>query len=116
MGGCPLPVACRYGGDVVTVIPLLIPGTVPPRDWQDPTTADLDAIEHAWRNLARCQYTDPEIFFPEKGGSTAPAKKICAGCEVRAKCEDYALKNHELYGIWGGLSDRERRKLWREAA
>lgn len=64
---------------------------------------------------ALCAQTDPEIFFPEKGGSTREAKKICAGCEVRAECLAYALNNDERFGIWGGLSERERRRLKRAA-
>jgi WhiB family redox-sensing transcriptional regulator len=65
----------------------------------------------AWRERALCPQTDPETFFPDKGGSTREAKMICAACEVRAECLDYALANDERFGIWGGLSERERRKL-----
>ncbi|HEV6953776.1 WhiB family transcriptional regulator [Promicromonospora citrea] len=68
-----------------------------------------------WQERALCAQTDPEAFFPEKGGSTREAKKVCAGCEVRAECLDYALENDERFGIWGGLSERERRKLKRRA-
>jgi WhiB family redox-sensing transcriptional regulator len=69
----------------------------------------------AWQSDALCAQTDPEAFFPEKGGSTRDAKKICASCEVRAQCLEYALQNDERFGIWGGLSERERRKLRRRA-
>ncbi len=69
----------------------------------------------AWQADALCAQTDPEAFFPEKGGSTREAKRICDGCEVRSECLDYALANDERFGIWGGLSERERRKLRREA-
>jgi WhiB family redox-sensing transcriptional regulator len=68
-----------------------------------------------WQERALCAQTDPEAFFPEKGGSTREAKKVCASCEVRADCLDYALANDERFGIWGGLSERERRKLKRRA-
>jgi WhiB family redox-sensing transcriptional regulator len=68
-----------------------------------------------WQDRALCAQTDPEAFFPEKGGSTREAKKVCSGCEVRAECLDYALANDERFGIWGGLSERERRKLKRRA-
>ncbi|WP_033327987.1 WhiB family transcriptional regulator [Promicromonospora sukumoe] len=68
-----------------------------------------------WQERALCAQTDPEAFFPEKGGSTREAKKVCSGCEVRAECLDYALENDERFGIWGGLSERERRKLKRRA-
>jgi WhiB family transcriptional regulator, redox-sensing transcriptional regulator len=68
-----------------------------------------------WQERALCAQTDPEAFFPEKGGSTREAKKICTGCEVRAECLEYALANDERFGIWGGLSERERRRLRRRA-
>ncbi|RMI02854.1 WhiB family transcriptional regulator [Cellulomonas triticagri] len=66
-----------------------------------------------WQERALCAQTDPEAFFPEKGGSTREAKKVCQGCEVRSECLEYALENDERFGIWGGLSERERRKLKR---
>jgi len=69
----------------------------------------------AWQERALCAQTDPEAFFPEKGGSTREAKRVCASCEVREECLEYALANDERFGIWGGLSERERRKLKRRA-
>ena len=54
---------------------------------------------------------DEMAFFPVKGGSTREAKRVCRGCEVRAECLEYALANDERFGIWGGLSERERRRL-----
>ena len=66
-----------------------------------------------WQERALCAQTDPEAFFPEKGGSTREAKRICLGCEVRDACLDYALAHDERFGIWGGLSERERRRLKR---
>jgi len=74
------------------------------------------ADEQGWQERALCAETDPEAFFPEKGGSTREAKKICTGCEVRAECLEYALGNDERFGIWGGLSERERRRLRRRAS
>ena len=75
--------------------------------------AEADA--QSWQEQALCAETDPEAFFPEKGGSTREAKKICTGCEVKAECLEYALANDERFGIWGGLSERERRRLRRRA-
>ena len=57
-----------------------------------------------------CAQTDPEAFFPDKGGSTRDAKKVCGACAVRSACLEYALDHEERFGIWGGLSERERRK------
>ena len=75
--------------------------------------AEADA--QSWQEQALCAETDPEAFFPEKGGSTREAKKICTGCEVKAQCLEYALANDERFGIWGGLSERERRRLKKAA-
>jgi len=79
----------------------------------DDFDALFDAMEDTWQDRALCAQTDPEAFFPEKGGSTREAKRICSGCEVKAECLDYALHNDERFGIWGGLSERERRRLKR---
>lgn len=74
-----------------------------------------DDSAFAWQAEALCAQTDPEAFFPEKGGSTREAKRVCQSCTVRAECLEYALANDERFGIWGGLSERERRKLKRAA-
>jgi WhiB family transcriptional regulator, redox-sensing transcriptional regulator len=74
---------------------------------------DEPVEEPDWQERALCAQTDPEAFFPEKGGSTREAKRICSGCEVRAECLEYALAHDERFGIWGGLSERERRRLRR---
>lgn len=71
--------------------------------------------ELGWQERALCAQTDPEAFFPEKGGSTREAKKVCQTCEVRNECLEAALMNDERFGIWGGLSERERRKLKKQA-
>lgn len=80
-----------------------------------PESAAEPAEEPDWQERALCAQTDPEAFFPEKGGSTREAKRICSGCEVRAECLEYALAHDERFGIWGGLSERERRRLRRTA-
>ena len=82
-------------------------------DWADGIVGD-DA-EGEWAERALCAQTDPEAFFPEKGGSTREAKKVCLGCDVRSECLEYALANDERFGIWGGLSERERRRLKKSA-
>ncbi|ORM35863.1 WhiB family transcriptional regulator [Williamsia sp. 1135] len=73
----------------------------------------FEDIEDQWQDRALCAQTDPEAFFPEKGGSTREAKRICQGCEVRSECLEYALHKDERFGIWGGLSERERRRIKR---
>lgn len=82
---------------------------------QSPWSLFLGLEQQDWQERALCAQTDPEAFFPEKGGSTREAKRICAGCEVRAECLEYALAFDERFGIWGGLSERERRRLKRGA-
>lgn len=74
-----------------------------------------DAAESGWQDRALCAQTDPEAFFPEKGGSTREAKRVCSRCDVRGDCLTFALGHDERFGIWGGLSERERRRLKREA-
>lgn len=69
-----------------------------------------------WMRDALCAQTDPDAYFPVKGGSTRAAKAICARCEVREQCLEWALANDERFGIYGGLSERERRQLKRERA
>ena len=65
----------------------------------------------SWQDDGLCAQADPEAFFPEKGGSTKRAKSICRRCPVKDECLKYALDNDERFGIWGGLSERERRDL-----
>lgn len=82
---------------------------------------DGDEANEDWRERALCAQTDPNSFFPDKGGSTREPKKVCLFCPVRTECLDWALtfereNSHSLHGIWGGLSERERRKLRRPAA
>ena len=77
------------------------------------STAEQDL---QWQERALCAQTDPEAFFPEKGGSVREAKKMCQLCEVKEPCLEFALNNDERFGIWGGLSERERRRLKRGVA
>src|SRR5690606_1726927 len=70
----------------------------------------------AWQVDALCAQTDPEAFFPEKGGSTREAMRICTICDVRGESLEYARDIDAHFSIWGGLSERERRKLKRRAS
>lgn len=74
----------------------------------------LEGHELAWQDLANCRGADPDLFFPERGASTRTAKGICRECTVRADCLEFAIVSSEKFGIWGGLSERERRKIRRE--
>ena len=77
------------------------------------TAGDLLGLANRepWQDQALCAQVDPEIFFPPKGGSPREAKKVCAACPVAAECLAYALRNHELHGVWGGTCEKERRRL-----
>lgn len=72
---------------------------------------DTTLEDTAWQELARCTEVDPEIFFPEKGQTARDAKKICRRCEVRTECLEYAIQTDQRFGVFGGLSERERRRL-----
>jgi WhiB family redox-sensing transcriptional regulator len=74
------------------------------------------AGERRWQEEANCLGVDPDLFFPERGASTREAKSVCRGCEVRSECLEYALAHGEKFGIWGGLSERERRRVRRQRA
>ncbi len=67
----------------------------------------------SWVLRANCVGIDAELFFPDRGEPTRHAKAVCAGCEVRAECLDYALETGKMLGVWGGTSERERRSLRR---
>lgn len=69
-----------------------------------------------WMSEGICASTDPEAFFPEVGISGKEAKQVCLGCPVREICLQYALQHKEKFGIWGGKSERDRRKILKDAA
>jgi WhiB family redox-sensing transcriptional regulator len=77
----------------------------------------IDALigegERTWQSRANCMGVDPDLFFPERGSSTREAKEVCRGCVVRDDCLEFAIANGEKFGIWGGMSERERRRVRR---
>lgn len=73
----------------------------------------IDEEGPAWKVRANCMGVDPELFFPERGSSTREAKEVCRGCVVREDCLEFAIANGEKFGIWGGMSERERRRVRR---
>lgn len=68
-----------------------------------------------WRVDAACADLPVEMFYPSRGEDHRPAKAVCARCPVRAECLRFALVNRENHGVWGGLSERERRRIRRSA-
>lgn len=84
------------------------PGTIPRMLNESITPHDL-----AWQDGALCAQTGAQFFFPEPGNSVREAKRICAACPIRSACLEYALNNDERFGVWGGLSEKERYGLRR---
>lgn len=72
----------------------------------------LDSLE--WQDQANCKGANADLFFPERGASTRAAKAICRECQVRDACLEFAITTGEKFGIWGGMSERERRRVRRE--
>lgn len=70
--------------------------------------------DESWKARAACSDADTRLFFPERGEPVREAKEICAGCDVRTECLNYALAIPNCVGIWGGLSGRERRAVKRD--
>jgi WhiB family redox-sensing transcriptional regulator len=72
--------------------------------------ADSD-INEGWQDQAACRNNDDFNFFPARGEDTKSSKQLCSSCEVSKDCLEYAMWSGENFGIWGGTSERERRKL-----
>ena len=68
-------------------------------------------LERDWTEFSNCIGVDPDLFFPERGASTREAKEVCRNCIVASACLEFALANGEKHGIWGGMSERERRRI-----
>lgn len=68
----------------------------------------------AWLDLGACRGLDPGIFYPDTDDEAVEAKEICTGCAVQATCLEYALSHREKEGVWGGATERERRRIIRQ--
>lgn len=64
-----------------------------------------------WMADAECKQSDPELFYPDTGHSSRDGRAVCARCPVEAECLAYAIEHHERYGVWGGMSERQRRHM-----
>lgn len=83
-------------------------------DTETDTDSDADTSpDMGWQDQALCAQTGAEFFFPEPGSSVREAKRICGMCAMRSACLEYALDNDERFGVWGGLSEKERLSLRR---
>ena len=65
----------------------------------------------SWQDDALCAQVDHALFYPDKGGSAKEAKQVCLACPVQAQCLRYALGTDDRFGVWGAMSERERRKI-----
>ncbi len=111
-------IADEYGCSVTTVAHrlqgsgFLDKKPEPEADLLDILTGSLWGAE--WMRDGLCAQTDPDSFFPDKGKSNREAKQVCMSCPVRAECLEAALERNERFGVWGGMSERERRRVLRK--
>ncbi|MDQ3065137.1 MAG: WhiB family transcriptional regulator [bacterium] len=75
---------------------------------------NTESSGYNWQERASCRGVDLDIFFPERGANALAAKAVCDNCIVREDCLEFAVQNNEKFGIWGGLSERERRRIRRQ--
>lgn len=100
-----------FGFDVPAAAGENIDDYLGPRARHAPFTPDTSEPLHGWMVDALCAQVDPEIFFPEARETNKAAKRVCAGCPVRTECLEYALSASHVWGVWGGLSETERRRF-----
>jgi WhiB family redox-sensing transcriptional regulator len=72
--------------------------------------------ETEWQDQALCAQVDGDLWFPEKGGGSRDARRICGGCPVRAECLEHALANDERFGVWGGATVAQRDRMVKQTA
>ena len=70
-------------------------------------------MDNQWMARGKCQNVAPDTFFPSDGLGVIRAQRICASCPVQDECLEYAIENHIDHGVWGGRSERERRRIIR---
>lgn len=104
----PLAVGVGRGIDPALIERFSVPGTICAM-YND----TISAPDLSWQEEALCAQTGADFFFPEPGSSVREAKRICGLCEMRSECLEYALNHDERFGVWGGLSEKERLSLRR---
>ena len=71
-------------------------------------------MNSSWRQRGACRGLEPDIFYPATDEEAGPAKAVCGTCSVREACLEFALDTRENEGIWGGTTERERRRMLRQ--
>jgi WhiB family redox-sensing transcriptional regulator len=71
-------------------------------------------MELLWRRHAACRGLDPEIFYPSVDDDVDDAKAVCGSCVVQETCLEFALQGREKEGVWGGATEKERRRILRQ--
>ena len=79
-----------------------------------PTGGHVSAHELEWRMLGACRGLDAGVFYPDTDDEAEVAKQICHGCSVQQACLEFALQRREKVGVWGGATERERRRILRQ--
>jgi WhiB family transcriptional regulator, redox-sensing transcriptional regulator len=74
----------------------------------------IQQVNLSWRQSAACRGVDPEIFYPASEEESLEAKSVCGDCAVREACLEFALGSRERDGVWGGATERERRRMLRQ--
>ena len=72
---------------------------------------ERNAVDYSWQERGSCRGVDAELFFPASEEEASPAKAICETCPVRLACLAFAVERNERFGVWGGLTERERARL-----
>jgi WhiB family transcriptional regulator, redox-sensing transcriptional regulator len=71
-------------------------------------------MDPVWRRHSACRGLDPEIFYPETDERAEVAKQVCGTCTVQETCLEFALQGREKEGVWGGATEKERRRIIRQ--
>ncbi len=80
------------------------------------TLPDNPSPPDVWQERAACFGIDPDVFFPISEEEAGPALTYCGSCRIREECLAWALKNGERYGVWGGMTEQQRRRIARRVA
>ena len=80
----------------------------------EPNGPGSESLATEWVTRRRCADIDPSVFFPNDGAGVIVAQKVCVECPVKDLCREYALANNIIHGVWGGTSERQRRRILRD--